>query len=117
MRNEEYMEGILGALGVGEDKGVPEPAWRHEEYLKQIYDAIKAKDAGGIAYDKESNYPPGTVGAEMTDLNGRVSDLEDNPVSPEDVQAAVNNYMDDHPELTLLGFYRDSDGDLCESDE
>ena len=53
----------------------------------------------------------------MTDLNGRVSDLEDNPVSPEDVQAAVNNYMDDHPELTHLGFYRDSDGDLCESDE
>ncbi len=117
MRNEEYMEGILGALGVGEDKGIPKPVWRQEAYLEQIYEAIKAKDAGGIAYDKEINYPPGTVGSEMTDLDGRISDLENNPVSPEDVQAAVSNYMENHPELTLLGFYRDSDEDLCESDE
>lgn len=41
MRNEEYLEGILGALGVGEDNGVPDPAWRHEAYLKAIYDVIK----------------------------------------------------------------------------
>ena len=41
MREEEYMQGILGALGVGEDNGIPEPVWRHEEYLKQIYEAIK----------------------------------------------------------------------------
>lgn len=41
MRNEEYYRGILGALGVGEDKGVPKPVWRHEEYLQAIYDAVK----------------------------------------------------------------------------
>lgn len=117
MRKDEYLEGILGALGVGEDIGVPKPAWRHEEYLEQIYNAIKAKDAGGFAYSKEKQYPSGTVGAEITDLDDRVTDLEENPVSPEDVQTAVDNYMDAHPELTHLGFYRDSDGDLCESDE
>ena len=116
MRNEEYFAGILGALGVGEDKGIPKPVWRQEAYLEQIYNAIKAKDAGGVAYDGERDYPPGSVGAEMIDLDGRVTDLEENPASPEDVQAAVNNYMDAHPELTHLGFYRDSDGDLCESD-
>lgn len=54
---------------------------------------------------------------EQADLDDRVTELEENPVSPEDVQTAVNNYMDDHPELTHLGFYRDSDGDLCESDD
>ncbi|MBQ3159612.1 MAG: hypothetical protein IJQ45_00995 [Clostridia bacterium] len=41
MRNERYYAGILGALGVGEDNGVPDPAWRHEEYLKAIYDALR----------------------------------------------------------------------------
>ena len=46
MRFDEYMEGILGALGVGEDNGVPEPAWRQEEYLKAIYDAIR--EGGGL---------------------------------------------------------------------
>ena len=41
MRNEQYLLGILGALGIGEDNGVPDPVWNHEEYLKAIYDAIK----------------------------------------------------------------------------
>lgn len=52
----------------------------------------------------------------QADLDGRVTELEENPVSPEDVQTAVDNYMDAHPELTHLGFYRDDDGDLCEED-
>lgn len=106
MRKEEYLQGILGALGVGEDKGVPDPVWRHEEYLKAIYEA--AKGIASTVSETES---------EVDDLDERVSDLEENPVSPEDVQTAVDNYMDAHPELTHLGFYRDSDGDLCESDE
>ena len=46
MRFEEYMNGILGALGVGEDNGGPTPAWRQEEYLKAIYDAIR--EGGGL---------------------------------------------------------------------
>ena len=46
MRFDEYMRGILGALGVGEDNGVPDPVWNQEEYLKAIYDAIKA--GGGL---------------------------------------------------------------------
>jgi len=45
MRIYEYLNGIRGALGSGEDNGVPTPAWRIEEYLKDIYDAIKASDA------------------------------------------------------------------------
>lgn len=45
MRLYDYLNGILGALGAGEDNGVPTPAWREEEYLKAIYDAIKANDA------------------------------------------------------------------------
>lgn len=106
MRPEEYLQGILGALGVGEDKGVPEPVWRQEEYLKAIYDAVK-----GVASTVSE------TASEVDDLDDRVTDLEENPVSPEDVQTAVDNYMDAHPELTHLGFYRDDDGDLCESDE
>ena len=46
MRFEEYMKGILGALGVVEDNGVPDPVWNHEVYLKAIYEAIKAGGAG-----------------------------------------------------------------------
>ena len=42
MRTEEYLQGILGALGAGEDVGVPKPVWRHEEFLKAIYDALSA---------------------------------------------------------------------------
>ena len=42
MRIYDYMKGILGAMGVGEDVGVPEPSWRIEEYLKDIYDAIRS---------------------------------------------------------------------------
>lgn len=45
MRIYDYMKGILGAMGVGEDVGVPEPSWRIEEYLKAIYD--KLKEGGG----------------------------------------------------------------------
>lgn len=41
MRIYDYMKGILGAMGVGEDVGVPEPSWRIEEYLKAIYDKLK----------------------------------------------------------------------------
>ena len=99
MRNEEYLQGILGALGVGEDKGVPDPAWRYEEYLKAIYEAAKG------------------VGADVGGLDERVSELEENAVSMEDVQTAMDNYMDENPERAHLGFYRDSDGDLCQSDE
>ena len=106
MRREEYLQGILGALGVGEDNGVPEPVWNHEEYLKAIYDAVK-----GVASTVSE------TASEVDDLDGRVTDLEENPVSPEAVQTAVDNYMDAHPEKTHLGFYRDSDGDLCESDD
>ena len=106
MRNEEYLRGILGALGVGKGKGVPDPAWRHEEYLKAIYEA-----ANGVASTVSETEN------EVDELDERVTDLEDNLVSPEDVQTAVDNYMDEHPELTHLGFYRDIDGDLCESDE
>ena len=47
MRIYDYLNGIRGALGSGEDTGVPEPAWRIEEYLKDIYDAIKAGGGGG----------------------------------------------------------------------
>lgn len=41
MREAEYLRGILGALGVGEDSGVPAPVWRQEEYLKALYDAVR----------------------------------------------------------------------------
>lgn len=99
MRKEEYLQSILGALGVCEDKGVPDPAWRHEEYLKAIYEAAKG------------------VEANVEDLDERVSELEENTLSPEDVQTVMDNYMDEHSELIHLGFYRDSDGDLCQSDE
>lgn len=44
MRQEEYGQGILGALGTGEDNGVPEPVWRQEVYLKAIYDALKGSE-------------------------------------------------------------------------
>jgi hypothetical protein len=53
MRIYDYMKGILGAMGVGEDVGVPEPSWRIEEYLKAIYD--KLKEGGG-----GSSLPPVT---------------------------------------------------------
>ena len=43
MKNEEFYKGILAALGVGEDNGVPDPVWRHEEFLKQIHDALAAR--------------------------------------------------------------------------
>lgn len=49
MRIYEYLNGIRGALGSGEDTGVPAPAWRIEEYLKDIYDAIKAGGGGSGA--------------------------------------------------------------------
>lgn len=42
MRIYDYLEGILGALGEGEDNGVPTPAWRLEEYLRDIYGAVKS---------------------------------------------------------------------------
>lgn len=48
MRIYDYLNGIRGALGSGEDTGVPAPAWRIEEYLKDIYDAIKAGGGGGL---------------------------------------------------------------------
>lgn len=64
-----------------------------------------------IAEDREA------IIEEQENLDGRVKDLEENPVDPETVKEAVYDYMDDHPDLTHLGFYRDSDGDLCESDE
>lgn len=47
MRIYDYMKGILGAMGVGEDVGVPEPSWRIEEYLKAIYDKLKEGGGGG----------------------------------------------------------------------
>ena len=47
MRIYDYMKGILGAMGVGEDVGVPEPSWRIEEYLEAIYEAIKNGGGGG----------------------------------------------------------------------
>lgn len=52
----------------------------------------------------------------QADLDERVAALEENPVDPETVKEAVFEYMDDHPELDHLGFYRDTDGDLCEED-
>lgn len=42
MRNEEYLDGILAALGAGEDAGVPAPVWRHEAYLAAIYGLLRA---------------------------------------------------------------------------
>ena len=51
MREEEYLRGILGALGVGEDGGVPVPVWRQEKYLKAIYDAVKGSHA--VKFDEQ----------------------------------------------------------------
>lgn len=51
MREAEYLRGILGALGVGEDSGVPDPVWRQEEYLKALYDAVKG--ARAVKYDEQ----------------------------------------------------------------
>lgn len=51
MRIYDYMKGILGSMGVGEDVGVPEPSWRIEEYLKAIYD--KLKEGGGSLQGKK----------------------------------------------------------------
>ena len=65
MRIEEYLQGILAKLGVGEDNGVPTPAWRIEEYLKSIYDSMDT--------------------LKPTD---------------EQVEAAVSDWLDDHPEAT-----------------
>lgn len=62
MRIYDYMKGILGAMGVGEDVGVPEPSWRIEEYLKAIYD--KLKEGGGL---------PAVTSAD----NGKVLAVED----------------------------------------
>lgn len=42
MRNEEYLDGILAALGAGEDAGVPVPVWRHEEYLAAICQLLRS---------------------------------------------------------------------------
>ena len=47
MRIYEYLNGILGALGVGDDNGVPVPSWRIEEYLEAIYEAIRNGGGGG----------------------------------------------------------------------
>ena len=67
MRKEEYLQGILGALGVGTDSGVPDPVWRHEAYLKAIYEA--AKDVASTVGETESD---------VDDLNERVANLEEN---------------------------------------
>lgn len=93
MRNEEYLQGILGALGVGEDKGVPDPVWRHEEYLKAIYD--KLKEGGG-------SLPPVTEAD-----NGKVMAVIDGewepsliPIDDEKIEQFVDAWLDDHPEAT-----------------
>lgn len=52
----------------------------------------------------------------QADLDERVAELEENPVDPETVKEAVFDYMDDHPKPDHIGFYRDTDGDLCEED-
>lgn len=41
MRIYEYLDEIRRALNAEESNGVPTPSWRIEEYLKDIYDAIK----------------------------------------------------------------------------
>ena len=93
MRKEEYLQGILGALGVGEDKGVPDPVWRHEEYLKAIYD--KLKEGGG-------SLPPVTEAD-----NGKVMAVIDGewepsliPIDDEKIEQFVDAWLDDHPEAT-----------------
>ena len=48
MRTQEYLKGILGALGAGEDNGVPEPVWDQERYLEAIYTALKEHVAPSV---------------------------------------------------------------------
>lgn len=93
MRIYDYMKGILGAMGVGEDVGVPEPSWRIEEYLKAIYD--KLKEGGG-------NLPPVTEAD-----NGKVMAVVDGewepsliPFDDEKIEQSVDAWLDDHPEAT-----------------
>lgn len=42
MRIYEYLDEILRTLNAEESNGVPTPSWRIEEYLKDIYDAIRS---------------------------------------------------------------------------
>lgn len=42
MRIYDYLDEILRALNAEESSGVPTPSWRIEEYLKDIYDAIRS---------------------------------------------------------------------------
>lgn len=93
MRIYDYMKGILGAMGVGEDVGVPEPSWRIEEYLKAIYD--KLKEGGG-------NLPSVTEAD-----NGKVMAVVDGewepsliPFDDEKIEQSVDAWLDDHPEAT-----------------
>jgi hypothetical protein len=100
---DKYLAAAAGAL---ELKDVPNPVTDRDKLLYAI-----AVDRAALVEEM------GDIEKDVGDLDERVKELEENPVSPEDVQTAVNNYMDEHPEVTHLGFYRDSDGDLCESDE
>ena len=56
MRIYDYLNGILGAMGAGADNGVPTPSWVIEDYLKAIYDAIKASDAIPEYPDTDGTY-------------------------------------------------------------
>lgn len=42
MRIYDYLDEILRTLNAEESNGVPTPSWRIEEYLKDIYDAIRS---------------------------------------------------------------------------
>lgn len=49
MRTKEYLKGILGALGAGEDSGVPTPVWDQERDLEAIYLALKNHVAPSVS--------------------------------------------------------------------
>ncbi len=89
MRNEEYYHGILSALGVEEDVGVPDPVWRHEKFLKLIYDALKARGVLPVrGNDDKGKY---------LHLNQDTGAVEWNEI---DVSEAIAAWLDDHAEAT-----------------
>lgn len=79
MRQEDYYKGILGALGAGEDNGVPRPIWRHEVYYKAIYDALKGNETSDLlkpAYRQEVFLKAIHDAIKERDISGRVSTIK-----------------------------------------
>lgn len=71
-RSEQYLASIIG-----EEVELPVPQSRIEHYLNIIaQNGVAPSSAGLINYDPDASYPDGSIGKEVHDLDGDVSDLK-----------------------------------------